>query len=215
MPWRVAKRQRVELQVKRGDDGKEARKAYTGMGMHALQGKERCRTYASVSDPEEYEFWVTDEYVVTSGWDRRTAVGVTIGSWAEVRDKYGEDIVELLVGTHGYTVGEARRNVEGEEGVSMILVIEHGEEEAGGGMGAVERTHPTPHTHHTTHTHGRTGRDGRMADEGRGRGLSSMTGGGRVRRVRRDTTSRYGPGTLAEMEAALREDRGAAEDAVT
>ena len=54
-----------------------------------------------------------------------------------------------------------------------------------------------------------------MADEGRGRGLSSMTGGGRVRRVRRDTTSRYGPGTLAEMEAALREDRGMAEDAVT
>ena len=143
------------------------------------------------------------------------AVGVTVGSWAEVRDKYGEDIVELLVGTHGYTVGEARRNVEGEEGESKILVIEHGEEEAGGGMGAVERTHPTPHTHLTTHTHGRTGRDGRMADEGRGRGLSSMTGGGRVRRVRRDTTSRYGPGTLAEMEAALRGDRGMAEDAVT
>ena len=43
--------------------------------------------------------------------------------------------------------------MEGEEGVSMILVIEHGEEEAGGGMGAVERTHPTPHTHLTTHTH--------------------------------------------------------------
>ena len=106
-------------------------------------------------------------------------------------------------------------NVEGEEGESKVLVIEHGEEEAGGGMGAVERTHPTPHTHLTTHTHGRTGRDGRMADEGRGRGLSSMTGGGRVRRVRRDTTSRYGPGTLAEMEAALREDRGGAEDAVT
>ena len=34
-------------------------------------------------------------------------------------------------------------------------------------------------------------------------------------RVRRDTTSRYGPGALAEMEAALREDRGMAEDAVT
>ena len=33
--------------------------------------------------------------------------------------------------------------------------------------------------------------------------------------VRRDTTSRYGPGALAEMEAALREDRGMAEDAVT
>ena len=102
-----------------------------------------------------------------------------------------------------------------EEGESKILVIEHGEEEAGGGMGAVERTHPTPHTHLTTHTHGRTGRDGRMADGGRGRGLSSMTEGGRVRRVRRDTTSRYGPGTLAEMEAALREDRGMGEDAVT
>ena len=29
------------------------------------------------------------------------------------------------------------------------------------------------------------------------------------------STSRYGPGTLAEMEAALREDRGMAEDAVT
>ena len=50
--------------------------ARSGMGMHALCGKERCRTYASVSSPE-YEFWVTDEYVVTSGWDRRTAV------WAE------------------------------------------------------------------------------------------------------------------------------------
>ena len=215
MVWRVAKRQRVELQVKTGDDGREARRAYIGMGMHALRGKERCRTYASVSNPDEYEFWVTDEYVVTSGWDRRTAVGVTIGSWAEVRDKYGEDIVELLVGTHGYTVGEARRNVEGEEGESKILVIEHGEEEAGGGMGAVERTHPTPHTHLTTHTHGRSGRGGRAADGGRGRGLGSMLEGGRVRRVRRDTTSRYGPGTLAEMEVALREDRGMAEDAVT
>ena len=51
--------------------------------------------------------------------------------------------------------------------------------------------------------------------KGRGRGLGSMPGGGRIRRVRRDTTSRYGPGTLAEMEAALREDRGMAEDAVT
>ena len=38
---------------------------------------------------------------------------------------------------------------------------------------------------------------------------------GTFRRVRRDTTSRYGPGALAEMEAALREDRGMAEDAVT
>ena len=188
--------------------------AYTGMGMHALRGKERCRTYASVSDPT-YEFWATDEYVVTSGWDRRTAVGVTIGNWAEVRDEYGEDIVELLVETHGYAVGEARRNVEGEEGVSTILVIEHGEGEAGGGMGAVERTHPTPHPHLTTHTHGRNGRGGSITDGGRERGLGSMPGGGRVRRVRRDTTSRYGPGTLAEMEAALREDRGMAEDAVT
>ena len=33
---------------------------------------------------------------------------------AGVRDEYGEDIVELLVETHGYTVGEARRNVERE-----------------------------------------------------------------------------------------------------
>ena len=140
---------------------------------------------------------------------------MTIGSWAEVRDKYGEDIVELLVRTHGYTVGEARRNVEGEEGVSMILVIEHGEEEAGGGMGAVERTHPTPLPHLTTHTHGRSERGGRATDGRRGRGLGGMLGGGRIRRVRRDTTSRYGPGTLAEMEAALREDRGMAEDAVT
>ena len=35
-------RQRVELQVKRGDGGKEARKAYTGMGMHALRHKRGC-----------------------------------------------------------------------------------------------------------------------------------------------------------------------------
>ena len=142
-------------------------------------------------------------------------MGVTTGRWEEIRDAYGEDIVELLVETHGYTVGEARRNVEGDEGTSTILVIEHGEEEAGGGMGAVERPHPTPHPHLTTHTHGRSGRGGRAADGGRGRGLGGMTGGGRVRRVRRDTTSRYGPGALAEMEAALREDRGMAEDAVT
>ena len=79
------------LQVKHGDEGKDARKAYVGMGMHALRGKERCRTYASVSSPE-YEFWVTDEYVVTSGWDRRTAVGVTAGRWEEIRDAYGERI---------------------------------------------------------------------------------------------------------------------------
>ena len=142
--------------------------------MHALCGKERCRTYASVSSPE-YEFWVTDEYVVTSGWDRRTAVGVTVGRWEEIRDEYGEDIVELLVEAHGYTVGEARRNVEGDEGTSTILVIEHGEEEAGGGMGAVERTHPTSHPHLTTHIHGRSGRGGRAAGGGRGRGLGGMT----------------------------------------
>ena len=105
--------------------------------------------------------------------------------------------------------------IEGEEGVSTILVIEHGEEEAGGGMGAVERTHIPPLPHLTTHTHGRNGRGGSTTDGGRGRGLGSMLGGGRIRRVRQDTTSRYGPGTLAEMEAALREDRGMAEDAVT
>ena len=99
--------------------------------------------------------------------------------------------------------------------MSTILVIEHGEEEAGGGMGAIERTHPTPHPHLTTHTHGRSERGGHVADGRRGRGLGDMLSGGRVRRVRRDTTSRYGPGTLAEMEAALREDRGVAEDAVT
>ena len=103
-----------------------------------LRGKERCRTYASVSNPDEYEFWVTDEYVVTSEWDRRTAVGVTIGSWAEVRDKYGEDIVELLVGTHGYTVGEARRNVEGEEGVRG---------QGGGRWRMVEGARLRQHTH--------------------------------------------------------------------
>ena len=138
-----------------------------------------------------------------------------MGSWEEVRDKYGEDIVELLVGAHGYTVGEARRNVEGDEGMSMVLVIEHGEEGAGSGMGAVERTYPTPHPHLITHTHGRSGQGGRAASKGVGRGLGGMIGGGRVRRMRRDTTSRYGPGALAEMEAALREDRGMAEDAVT
>ena len=146
-------------------------------------------------------------------------MGVTVGRWEEIRDAYGEDIVELLVETHGYTVGEARRNVyrgrRGDVYDTSEVVIEHGEEEAGGGMGAVERTHPTSHPHLTTHTHGRNERGGRATGGGRGRGLGGMTGGGRVRRVRRDTTSRYGPGALAEMEAALREDRGMAEDAVT
>ena len=40
-------------------------------------------------------------YVVTSGWDRRMVVGVTVGRWEEIREEYGEDIVELLVETHG------------------------------------------------------------------------------------------------------------------
>ena len=50
-----------------------------------------------------------------------------------------------------------------------------------------------------------------------GRGAATLTKRPRTlgRKVRRDTTSRYGPGALAAMEAALREDRGMAEDAVT
>ena len=83
MVWRVAKRQRVELQVKRGDDGREARTAYTGMGMHALRGKERCRTYASVSNPI-YEFWATDEYVVTSIGVGQADGGSCLPAWSLV-----------------------------------------------------------------------------------------------------------------------------------
>ena len=64
------------------------------------------------------------------------------------------------------------------------------------------------HSGRSRSAHGRGG-------EQAGRGLGGMPGGGRVRKVRRDTTSRYGPGALAAMEAALREDRGMAEDAVT
>ena len=44
-------------------------------------------------------------------------------------------------------------------------------------MGAVERTHPTPHSHLTTHTRGRSGRGERTAGRGRGRGLGGMTEG--------------------------------------
>ena len=56
-----------------GPEGEDARRAYTGMGLHKMTGKEKCRTYREVSDRERYEFWLTDEYVVRSGWDERTA----------------------------------------------------------------------------------------------------------------------------------------------
>ena len=73
---------------------------------------------------------------------------------------------------------------------------------------------PTPTSPHT-HMAGMNEADVRQAGDEDADWVACMTGGGRVRRVRRDTTSRYGPGALAEMEAALREDRGMAEDAVT
>ena len=64
--WRAAEGRRVELQVLSGPEGEDARRAYTGMGLHKMTGKETCRTYREVSDRERYEFWLTNEYVVRS-----------------------------------------------------------------------------------------------------------------------------------------------------
>ena len=88
--WRemcAAEGRRVELQVLSGPEGEGARRAYTGMGMHSMTGKETSRTYREVSDKSRYEFWVTNEYVVQSGWDERTALRVVDGRWDELKDE--------------------------------------------------------------------------------------------------------------------------------
>ena len=48
--WHAAEGRRVELQVLSGPEGADARRAYMGMGMHRMTGKETCRTYREVSD---------------------------------------------------------------------------------------------------------------------------------------------------------------------
>ena len=80
----------------------DARRAYTGMGMHRMTGKETCRTYSEVSDKSRYEFWVVNEYVVQSGWDERTALRVVDGDWGRLKDEYGDEMIRLLM-RHGST----------------------------------------------------------------------------------------------------------------
>ena len=63
----------------------------------------------------------------------------------------------------------------------------------------------------------RTGCYSRLAGHENGDWVACLEGGGYdgYDGSGLDIRSRYGPGALAEMEAALREDRGMAEDAVT
>ena len=103
------------------------------------------------------------------------------GDWGQLKDEYGDEMIRLLMEAHGYTAREAEQSLAGgergdEEG-SAIVVIEHG-----------ERTQqPQP-----------VSAVAQQPRQRRGRG-----GGGRVRK-QRDTTSRYGTGAFAVMEASLR-----------
>ena len=129
--WHAAEGRRVELQVLSGVEGADARRAYTGMGLHRMTGKETSRTYREVSDKSRYEFWVTNEYVVQSGWDERTALRVVDGDWGRLKDEYGDEMIRLLMEAHGYTAREAEQSLaggeRGEEEGSVIVVVEHGE----------------------------------------------------------------------------------------
>ena len=177
--WRAAEGRRVELQVLSGPEGEDARRAYTGMGLHKMTGKEKCRTYREVSDKERYEFWLTNEYVVRSGWDERTALRVVDGDWDQVKGEYGDEMIRLLMEAHGYTESEAAQSLAGEgrsgEEGSMIVVVEHGER--------TRLTQPQPASV--------------VVRQG------AVGGGARVRK-QRETTSRYGAGAFAVMEASLR-----------
>ena len=46
-----------------------------------------------MSDKSRYEFWVTDEYVVQSGWDERAALRVVDGDWGRLKDEYGDEMI--------------------------------------------------------------------------------------------------------------------------
>ena len=157
-----------------------------------MTGKETCRTYSEVSDKSRYEFWVTNEYVVQSGWDERTALRVVDGDWGRLKDEYGDEMIRLLMEAHGYTAREAEQSLAGGEGSeeegSVIVVVEHGER--------TRQPQPVSAVAQQPERQ-RRGRGG----GGRARGVGG--GGARVRK-QRDTTSRYGTGAFAVMEASLR-----------
>ena len=92
---------------------------------------------------------------------------------------------------HGYTAREAEQSLaggeRGEEEGSVIVVVEHG-----------ERTRqPQPVSAVAQPERQRRGR-------GRGGRARGVGGGGARVRKQRDTTSRYGTGAFAVMEASLR-----------
>ena len=100
-------------------------------------------------------------------------------------------MVRLLMEAHGYTAKEAEESLAGGEGDgeggAVVVVVEHGE----------QRVMPKVQSHSQLLVQQGQGRQRR----GHGRGLD--VGGARVRK-QRETTSRYGAGAFAEMEAALR-----------
>ena len=123
------------------------------------------------------------------------------GDWDQLKDEYGDEMIRLLMEAHGYTAREAEQSLaggeRGEEEGSVIVVIEHGDR--------TQRPRPVSAVAE------KPGRQRR----GRGGGGRARGGGGGGARVRkqRDTTSRYGTGAFAVMEASLR-GRGA-DDGVT
>ena len=116
------------------------------------------------------------------------------GDWGRLKDEYGDEMIRLLMEAHGYTAREAEQSLAGGEGGeeegSVIVVVEHG-----------ERTRqPQPVSAVGLAQQPERQRRGRGGG-GRARGV----GGGRARvRKQRDTTSRYGTGAFAVMEASLR-----------
>ena len=101
-------------------------------------------------------------------------------------------MIRLLMEAHGYTAREAEQSLAGGEGGeeegSVIVVVEHGE----------RMRQPQPVSAVAEQPERQRRGRGRG---GRARGVGS--GGARVRK-QRDTTSRYGTGAFAVMEASLR-----------
>ena len=112
---------------------------------------------------------------------KRTALRVVDGDWDQVKGEYGDEMIRLLMEAHGYTESEAAQSLASKGGSgeeeSMIVVVEHGE--------CTQLSQPQPQPASVVARRGAVG------------------GGARVRK-RRETTSRYGAGAFAVMEASLR-----------
>ena len=124
----VGRGHRVELQASTADteQARDARGSYTSMGMHPMTGRERSRVVTAADDG--FKLWVTDEYVVTSGWEptehRDTVVHA---AWSALDGLIRDALVETTMRAHGYDMGTAERHFAGTgpDDETTVLVIRH------------------------------------------------------------------------------------------